>query len=121
MQASALLEALLAQRKSWVELEAGKRVQIRRPAQTELGAFIGLDRTLSVGVKQVQEYVCGWEGITEADVLGPELGASSAAPFAADLWAALVADRPAWAGAAAKGLLDAIVAHQLKESQAAKN
>lgn len=60
---------------------------IRRPTDTEFVAHREL-RTYEI----VQEYVVGWEGVREADIV--KGGAEDAVPFDAELWREWCADRP---------------------------
>ena len=79
----ALLKRLMAQRERWVDLGGGRRVCFLRPAQTELRSLAGAN-FVDVAAKAVIR----WEGITEADILGPAVGSPDPAPFSPELWAA---------------------------------
>lgn len=126
-----LLAQMRAQRARWVELvpatEGGvpaKRVQILRPPEADLPDFLTTTpdgkHTLSAEQRHVEKYTIGWDGITEADLIGPA-GSSEAAPFAPALWAALTVDRMAWSRVVAQALLDAIVEHRNAVEGDAKN
>lgn len=108
-----LVKKLLAQRESWVDL-GGKRVRIRRPAETEIFALLeirdGKPASLKVGLEEVKRRVVDWEGFTEADLIVS--GASDPVEFDADLWCALIEDRREWVSPIAKALIDAIIAHE---------
>lgn len=115
-QPSALVLKLLAQRESWVELEPGKRVRIRRPAEAQLPRFrAGLTPELLAGV------VVGWEGFSEADLLGAAVGSSDPLPFAPDLWATVAEDRVEYLQKIADALTAAITAHIEARGLAEKN
>ena len=121
---SRLINQLRAQRQSWVDLEPGKRVQIMRPPESEIGAFLRVEngrKSMMADLDQVVKFTTGWEGITEADLLGASVGASDAVPFDPALWAEVVADRGDWLKAVAQALLDAIVKHFDEKAQAEKN
>lgn len=121
---SRLIDQLRAQRKTWVDLEPGKRVQIMRPPESEIGKFLHLEdgqKHMRAELDQVVKYVTGWDGITEADLLGAAVGASDAVLFDAVLWAEVVADRGDWLKLVAQALLDAIVKHFEAKAQAEKN
>ena len=121
---SRLIDQLRAQRKTWVDLEPGKRVQIMRPPESEIGKFLHFEdgqKHMRAELDQVVKYVTGWDGITEADLLGAAVGASDAVPFDAVLWAEVVADRGDWLKLVAQALLDAIVKHFEAKAQAEKN
>ena len=116
LQSSALVAKLLAQREAWVELESGKRVRIRRPAEAQLHKYRGgLTAELLAGL------AVGWEGFTEADILGPALGASDPLPFAPDLWATLLEDRVDWLQRVAEGMSTAVQQHVAARGLAEKN
>ena len=123
MSAAGTIARLRAARQSWVELEPGKRVQILRPAEAELQDFYTrpdqteVDRALMCARK----YVTGWEGVTEADLLGPEIAAADPVPFDSDLWAEVVKDRVAWLEVVTHALLAAIRKHQAAQEADAKN
>lgn len=109
-----LIKKLLAQRESWVDLGDGKRVRIRRPAETEIFALLeitdGKPTSLKIGLDEVKRRVVDWEGFTEADLIVS--GASDAVDFDAALWSALIDDRREWVPPIARALIDAIVAHE---------
>jgi hypothetical protein len=122
MAGLSLIERLLAQRESWVELEpaggglSARRVRVRRPPETEFHML-----AQGVEVEHLKAYVVGWDGITEADVLGAAVGASDPVPFDAALWGELAKDRPDWYRKAAHGLIEAITTHLAAKAADAKN
>lgn len=121
---SRLIEALRAQRQSWVDVEEGKRVQIIRPSESEVGEFLrgsGKSRSMGAELPQVIKYVTGWDGITEADLLGAAVGSSDLAPFDSELWAEVVKDRAEWLKKVSAALLAAIVKHFEQKAEAEKN
>lgn len=119
--AERLIAAMRAQRLSWVELEAAKdgraekRVQITRPPESAMPDFLVKTEdggyTLKAELRHVEAYTVGWEGITEADLVGPA-GSSDPAAFAPALWSVVVADKLAWLQAVATAILEAIVKHR---------
>lgn len=133
--AATLIAQMRDQRKSWVELEPAtatapaKRVQIIRPAESDLAGMIApagdadavaAGVTLRVDMAEVKRYAVGWEGITEADLVGAA-GSGDAIDFSADLWAEVVADRVAWKVKVARAILAAIAAHRLYATADAGN
>ena len=114
MTPDVLVKKLLAQRESWVDLPGGKRVRIRRPAETEVFEMLvlkgGKPTGLKVGLDEVKRRVVGWEGFTEADLIVS--GASDPVEFDADLWQTMIADRRDWVPPIAQALIDAIVARE---------
>lgn len=111
-----LLQKLRAQREFWVELEPGKRVKLRRPGETEFGRLAG-----GIGVEDVKRCAIAWEGITEADLLGPDVGVEDAVPFEPAVFAEVISDRAAWAELLAKSIADAIVTHLQARKDASGN
>ena len=129
MKAEALIQRLQAQRESWCELEPAadglpaKRVRLRRPAETEISSLRPVPGKSheQVLIDAICRYAVGWEGITEADLLGADQAGGDAVPFAPDLWAEVVRDRMDWVDKASAHLMRQVADHlQLKEA-AAKN
>lgn len=128
--AERLIAAMRAQRLSWVVLEpakdgrAEKRVQITRPPENDVAAFVSKTDeglfTLEASAEHVTRYVTGWDGITEADLIGPA-GSSDAAEFHPDLWRIVVEDRLEWMRTIARALLDAILEHRAAKLEDEKN
>lgn len=121
---SRLIDQLLAQRKSWVDIAPGKRVQIIRPPESDIGDFLkedGSHRSMLVRLDHVQKYTTGWEGFTEADLLGSAVGASDPVPFDPELWAIVVADNNDWIKRVSAALLKTIVDHFSNRVAAEKN
>lgn len=118
MDAAALIARLQEQRRQWVELApGGPRVRFLRPLETDFGGF-----RLGVTVDHVCEYVDGWEGITEAVILGSAQGSADVpVPFAPDLWAALLRDRMDWVAPVARAIAEAISAHLKAKDTASGN
>ena len=116
MDAKALIEKMLAQRERWVEVESGKQVRIRRPAEADVPRV-----RMQPPMQTVCEFVTGWEGITEADLLGAAVGASSAVEFDPALWAVVVSDRLQWAEKVATRIGEEIKAFFESKAAAAKN
>jgi hypothetical protein len=88
--AELLIQRMRARRERWVPLgdDERRRVLIRRPSEVEM-----ISMRNGIGVADVGRHVVGWEGFTEADLLGPELGsADAAAPFSTALWTEWVTD-----------------------------
>jgi hypothetical protein len=107
---------LRAQRESWFELEPGKRLKIRRPAETEFGALVR-----GVGLEHVKSCVVGWDGFTEVDLYGSEVGASDEVPFDTDLWAEYIADRAKHAGAVSQKIAEVISQYLADRKEAQGN
>lgn len=117
MTPDALIAKLRAARESTVELEAGKAVRIRRPLEVEFADF---GRGGLPPVELVCRHVVGWDGITEADLIGAA-GSNDAAPFSPALWSEVARDRSAWVLVVYQALIDAINAHAQALEADAKN
>ena len=116
MDEAALLARLDEQRMRWADLPDGKRVRYRRPLETEFAKFRS-----GVDVEHLCEYVCGWEGFTEADLLGPAIGASDPVNFTPKLWERLVRDRIDYVQPVAQAMVQAITEHLEQREAIAKN
>lgn len=117
MDALALIQRLLESRESWVELGDGLRVKVRRPAEGELHAYIQARHELDTHLA----CVVGWEGFSQATLLGSEVGSSDPQPFDPELWRHAARDRAEWISAVAEGVARAIEAHAAGREAAAKN
>ena len=124
MNAEQLIAAALASRATWVDLEGGRRVRVRRPAEHDVrsllqrdaaGAVIGLAADLPEAIR----YVVGWEGFTEADFT--PAGASDPVPFGAELWAIWVEDNRRDLATVAQAVIDAVIAHETTRAGIEKN
>nr|WP_145544782.1 hypothetical protein [Variovorax boronicumulans] len=111
-----LIERLQAQRKHWVDVGAGRRVQFMRPPEVELPRLVH-----GVRIDHLKQYVCGWEGFTEATLLGAGVGSSDPVPFHADLWAEVVADDAKLLGDVAKALAGAAMTYMEQRAVIEKN
>ena len=116
MDADKLIAQLDEQRTRWVDLPGGKRVQFRRPLETEFGKF-----RQGVDVEHVAQYVCGWQGFAEADILGRAIGGDHAVPFNGKLWDRLARDRLDYVAAVATAIVGAITDYLAERDATAKN
>ena len=127
MNAEQLIAAALASRAKWVDLEGGRRVRVRRPAEHDVrsllqrdaaGAVIGLAADLPEAIR----YVVGWEGFTEADLLGPEIGAGDVkVPFDPEVWEAVSADSTDYQRKVADAILKSVVDYLNSKAETSKN
>lgn len=114
----ALIEQLRAQRTGRVEVEPGKFLLVRRPLEvTEMWRFFIGENTQELFIK----HVVGWDGVTQADLLGPAVGASDPAVFSRELADETLADKAEWVTQAGAWLANAIKAHIEKRAAEAKN
>lgn len=113
----ALIEQLRAQRTGRVEVAPGKNLLVRRPlGVTEMGRYFSAP-TPELFIAAV----VGWDGITQADLLGAAVGASDPAPFSAELAAEALGDRGDWVGKVGEWLAQAIKAHVEERAAETKN
>lgn len=117
MDALTLIQRLLEARESWVDLGDGLRVKVRRPAEAELHAYLKARSDVDTHLR----CVVGWEGFSQATLLGPEVGSSDPIAFDADLWLHAARDRAEWLNAVAAGVAEAMEAHITARKAAAKN
>lgn len=119
MDASALVARLRARREKWVEVEpaAGdkpaKEIRIIRPPESEFWRF-GQD---GASVDIACDFVTGWRGVTEADLLGEAVGASDPVDFDSALWKEVVRDRTGWLNKAASAVSQSVMDH-IEQSKA---
>ncbi len=122
MDAKALLARMAAQREAWCDLAAageryaGLRVQYRRPPEVELPRL-----RAGVLIEHVVDYACGWEGFTEATLLGAAVGASDPVPFDREVWAAWVRDHVDVVSLVAKAMSETVSAYLVQREATAKN
>jgi hypothetical protein len=114
MSAADLTARMLALREQWVDLAPGKRVKLRRPAEAEMAKFRG-----GMSVEHVASACVGWDGFTEADLLGASQGAQDAVQFDAGLWLEVLRDRLDWVGLVADAIIACVTAH-LEAREAAR-
>lgn len=133
MTSPALVAALRRSREKTVELEGewkGLKVRFLRPPESEFSKMLvpidpknpdPTSHEWSVGIEQVQQYVIGWEGFTEATILGATVGSSDPLDFDRELWSEWVADKVDVIAAVARAILDAVVKHITEREAAGKN
>lgn len=108
MAASPLIGALRKQRTEWVDLtdkaKEGERISFVRPPELEFRSFTG-----GVTLDHLRRYCNGWENVTEATVLGADIGSSDQpVEFDADLCAEILSDRSEWLSKVAVAMIDSI-------------
>lgn len=101
-----ILAALRAGRQSWVALPAGGEVRIIRPPEADFGTL-----SRGVTVDHVCKYVDGWRNVTEATLLGADLGADDPVEFSADVWSTWVRDNTRAISTVAEALAAAVARH----------
>lgn len=111
-----VIERLRASRTHWVDLPAGKRIQYLRPPETELPLL-----RHGVRLEHVIQYVVGWEGYSEALLLGASVGSSDPLPFETALFSEVIRDDAVALGAIAKAIAKASEDYLVKREGIAKN
>ena len=116
MDAKTLIAKALEQREQWIDLGGGKRVKMRRPAAAEMFSF-GRATTPDTFLRTI----VGWDGFTEADILGGAVGSDAAVKFDLELWLVLALDNVEWMGVVSEAVVDAIKAYLEQRETATKN
>lgn len=106
---------LLAGREASVSLPNGKTVRVRRPPEVEIPRLL-----LEGDVADFLACVVGWQGFTEADVLGPEAG-TAPVEFDPALWLDLAKDHTDWCRAVADRVKAMCAEHIQKREAASGN
>lgn len=107
--ADALLAQLQSQRRKWVDIEDGVKIQIDTPTiyrAMKIGAAIKAGDGERV-ISEVSPLVTAWEGVTGVTLLGAAVGSSDPVPADPRLFAVIAGDRPEWVNALAVAALDA--------------
>mgnify|MGYP000010448999 CR=1 FL=1 len=98
---------------------APKRIFLLRPLEEQALAMM---HAKSVTIDDVCRHADGWEGITQADLLGPELGSQDeAVDFAPEIFSEFVRDRADLMAELVTRLAEAINAHFARRADTAKN
>ncbi len=113
---SNLLARLRAQREFKVEVEPKKCLLVRRPLEWEFAQFSN-----GVAPEKMMPFIVGWEGFTEADLLGANLASPDPAEFSPELIAELLGDRVRWFETVANALVNAMTDHIKKRAELSKN
>ncbi len=116
MSTQQLIARIQRRRESTLELEPGKTVNVRRPAELEMS-----DMRRGVTLDHIAKHVVGWGGVTEATLLGADEGTADEVEFHPDLWREVVADRGVWFNKVAAKLLQLMTEHIKSKAEAAKN
>lgn len=111
-----LVKKILAQRESSFEILPGKFLKLRRPGEVQMVALRG-----GISRERLQTMVVGWEGFTEADLLGPTVGASDKVPFSADVFGTWIEDRATEYAKVCHEVMRLIDEHLKAKEQAGKN
>ena len=114
-QSDALVARYLALRETWLPVEEGLELRIRRPAEAQLpGLRAG-------GADAYIACVVGWRGMTEARLLGASLGSDSPVYFTPPLWREVALDNVEWLSKVAEAVIAQVQAFLDRKDGAAKN
>lgn len=115
--ASDLIARLAEQRRTWIPLADGRRrVRVSHPLATELHELSGFPT-----VEIVCRYADGWDGFTEADILGGAAGSDLPAEFSRELFSLWARDQVETLTTVAEGLLEIIRRRVEQQAGIAKN
>jgi hypothetical protein len=122
MDPSDLIKQALAKREFWADLPAERklRVRLRRPAPMELFDYLS-NRSMLQRVERLCECAVGWEGFTEATILGDMHGSDSTLEFAPELLDLYLREHPSDFAVLQKAMSDAIRADADQLEAVAKN
>ena len=100
------------EREFWVDVAPGKRIKFLRPLLDEA-------RYAVTGIKECCEYVRGWEGIVESDLL--TTGGTAEVEFDAAIASTLLRDHMGWAKKVAIGMASSLKERHKQTEAAEKN
>lgn len=120
MKADDLIERLLRQRENRLEVAPGKYLRVRRPDAVDAANLSRL-RDADRLAEWYAARVVGWEGITEADLLGAKQASDTPADFSERLVLVVLRDRPEWLEALSKHVRDELETHAKAQEAVAKN
>mgnify|MGYP000479351811 FL=1 len=132
MTPSDIQAALLKRRAKWVEVGAVgegdaqrlQRVRFLRPPESDFHTMLEVvdgNAKWSVELEHVRKYSEAWEGFTEADFLGAEVGASDAVPFDRGLFGVWIEDNVEAQRKIGNAILTAVVDYITAREASAKN
>ncbi|MFM2345350.1 MAG: hypothetical protein RL654_103 [Pseudomonadota bacterium] len=110
-----LMQRILNNRRSRVELQPGVFAVVQRPAEGEMPSYFA---ALEGGgdISAVMRWVVGWEGVTEGMLLGD--GSSSPVPWSDAVAKAIFADKIDWVRAVTAELSRLITLHMERRASA---
>lgn len=110
MDGKTIAAQLRKRRENSVEVAAGKTVKFLRPPECDFVSMLTGNGGWAVTGDHVRKYTFGWDGYTEADIIGAS-GAGDPQPFDVDLFAEMSLDDMAMTMKIAEAILDSIVKH----------
>ena len=125
MNQQSIIKKIRDSRSVWIDLEEGKKIQVIRP--TELQVFqkfykksIDGKMEFSLEFNDLKEFIVAWDGFTEADILGNEIGASDKIEYHQDLFDEYLSDRIEWVNLIASSIMAEIEKAQTKKADSVK-
>lgn len=125
MDQTAIIKKIREARSIWIELGDGKKIQIIRP--TELQAYqkfykknASESMQFSLEFDAIKEFITAWDGFTEADILGQEIGSSDKIDYQPEFFDEVLADRLDWVPLIVGGLISEIQKAQEKKANSVK-
>jgi hypothetical protein len=112
----ALIARMYGVREWWFPLDGAKRLKLRRPPELDLPGLKG-----GITLDRMKEIVVGWEGFTEADLLGPTVGSDSVVAFDVEVMALYLADHSDDFSKAATEILQKVMEYLKQKADTAKN
>lgn len=109
-----LIDRILANRRSRVELQPGVVAVVQRPAEGELAEFNRALQAQDIGA--LLRWVVGWEGVTEGVLLGD--GSSSPVAWSPSVAELAFGDRTDWAGIVADEMVRLVREHRERKQAA---
>lgn len=117
MDAAALIAKMEAQRSSWVDLGEGRRVRIVRPKVLEMP-----DLASGIRVEHAVRFATGWDGFTEATLLGAAHGSGDTlVPFDRAVWEAYIGDNVEEAKLVVDALAERVAEYLRRREETSKN
>ena len=125
MNQSDIIKKIRQARSVWVELGNGKKIQIIRPTEYQVfQKFFAEDSSgnkhFSVTFEDTKEFIISWDGFTEADLLGPEIGSSDPVQYQPEFFEEYLFDNPQWMPLIVCALVDEISNTHKKKADHAK-
>lgn len=111
-----LINRLLAQRQSCVEIRPGVGLIVTRPLPSEL-----IDFRDATAYTAAARWVVGWEGMTEADILGAAIGSPVPIEYSKRLADLVLPDHPDWCTRVQDRLISMVIEHRQQQEQAEGN
>lgn len=123
MDGKTIAAQLRKRREKSVEVASGKHIKFMRPPEGDFPSLVvEKDGAQSwyIGHGTVCKYVTGWDGYTEADILGAS-GSSDPQPFDAGLFAEIAVDDVSLTLRVGEAILDSVIEHMKSKEAVSGN